>query len=279
MRSITPSAYTAGFTFSECITRVAAPTKRRLEAAVSEVEAASHKYAKAAAAGLVHSLKPRSFSSGAVSDAQMQLTYTGRMVPDKSPGRWIYDELKLLAPDRICPLCGQGTVATLDHYLPKNRFPLLAVAPLNLVPACSDCNHAKLDSVATRAEDVPLNPYFDDVEIGTWLWATVIEKAPASVTFAAIPPETWDPVLAARTRKHFKDLHLAAMYTSRAGAELRDIRLAVQRAHARGGAAAVREQLLDQADSRRDSYLNSWATALYTALTQSDWYCRGGFAA
>jgi hypothetical protein len=40
----------------------------------------------------------------------------------------------------------------------KSPLPALAVALLNLVPACSDCNKAKLASVPTSAEEVGLHP-------------------------------------------------------------------------------------------------------------------------
>lgn len=55
---------------------------------------------------------------------------------------------------RICPYCGSekiyvhtkedGTVIkpTLDHYLPKRKFPWLAMNYHNLVPACWSCNNS-----------------------------------------------------------------------------------------------------------------------------------------
>ena len=39
-----------------------------------------------------------------------------------------------------CPFCGIGTVSTLDHYLPKSKYPALAITPKNMIPACRDCN-------------------------------------------------------------------------------------------------------------------------------------------
>ena len=77
----------------------------------------------------------------------MVRVYDGRMAAQGSPGRTIYDAIKLASPNGLCPLCGQRVVATLDHYLPKSRYAALAVNPANLIPACSDCNKAKSDAV------------------------------------------------------------------------------------------------------------------------------------
>lgn len=44
-----------------------------------------------------------------------------------------------------CPFCEFGQVATLDHYLPKLKFPIFSILPYNLVPCCRDCNSNKGD--------------------------------------------------------------------------------------------------------------------------------------
>ena len=45
-----------------------------------------------------------------------------------------------------------------------------------------------------------------------------------------------------------------------------------------GGAAAVRVELEYQWESRQANRVNSWQTATYEALAESDWFCDGGFA-
>jgi hypothetical protein len=54
----------------------------------------------------------------------------------------------------VCPYC-DGTLAPkrakVDHFYPKSEYPFLAVAPENLVPACTDCN-----SVQVKGAQVPL---------------------------------------------------------------------------------------------------------------------------
>jgi 5-methylcytosine-specific restriction endonuclease McrA len=279
MWTVTRPTQAAATTYLRCISRVRDPVvKQQLLAATDDVRDASQAFDEAAAAAVTYQLTEADFESAHVSAEQLQKTYTKRMAPQRAPGRVIYDELKLAAPYGICPLCGQRPVASLDHHLPKSRFPLLSVAPLNLVPACSDCNHVKEHHVPRTADDQTLHPYFDDVESDAWLKAVVLETAPAAVQFHVAPPAHWSPTLRRRVKLHFERFGLPSLYTSQAAVELSNIRVAMERAFQRGGTEAVRVQLLDHADSRLASRLNSWQTATYGALTESAWYCAGGFA-
>jgi hypothetical protein len=62
----------------------------------------------------------------------------------------------------VCPMCGSMHSGTLDHYLPKNGFPIYSVFSKNLVPACK-CNSKRKEQIlgANPGERV-LHPYFDD---------------------------------------------------------------------------------------------------------------------
>jgi hypothetical protein len=62
----------------------------------------------------------------------------------------------------ICPMCGSMHSGTLDHYLPKNGFPIFSIFTKNLVPACK-CNSKRKETLigANPGERV-LHPYFDD---------------------------------------------------------------------------------------------------------------------
>jgi hypothetical protein len=56
---------------------------------------------------------------------------------------------------RVCPYCnqqytftitnGKGIRPEFDHFLPKSKFPLLALSFYNLIPSCHNCNHVKSD--------------------------------------------------------------------------------------------------------------------------------------
>jgi hypothetical protein len=119
----------------------------------TEIEAAANAYEAAATASKLCTLvEQNGVGGGVVTTKEMIGLYEGRMVPPKSRGRVVYDRLMASASNGICPLCGQRTVGTLDHYLPKTKFPAVAVNPLNLIPTCSDCNKAKDDEITATEE-------------------------------------------------------------------------------------------------------------------------------
>lgn len=73
--------------------------------------------------------------------------------------------------DKRCPICKRKirkkgkpiNTAQLDHFFPKNKYPLFAVSFYNLIPSCYGCNHVKLE------KELKYSPYdtnfrFDDVK-------------------------------------------------------------------------------------------------------------------
>jgi len=64
-----------------------------------------------------------------------------------------------------CPYCDinklEYDLASIDHYLPKKKFPFLSIYPHNLVVSCSACN----DRIKKDNLYLPnLHPYFDDAD-------------------------------------------------------------------------------------------------------------------
>ncbi|MDX2404556.1 HNH endonuclease [Streptomyces microflavus] len=201
----------------------------------------------------------------------LKTTYTSRMVSTEGKGRPFYNQLLAAAPDGRCTLCGQGLADTLDHQLPKDVYPLLAVTPDNLVPACRTCNTNKRDEAPVTAEEQTLHPYFDtDIDEYIWLVARVTGPGLPAVTFHADPPPSMPPVLAARVRHHFTSLQLARTYGPQAAPELRTL----SRSLTRLPPAAVSEYLNEKAEDWTDEQPNSWQAALYRALAGSSWYVR-----
>lgn len=274
---------TAKDTFRLCISRVrVADLKKRLQEAEGQVVAAGKTYVEAAESATLHDLDVEDFELTRVGTSEMVTVYSGRMAGKRSPGRVVYDALILGAKDGCCPLCGQRTVSTLDHHLPKSLYPALAVNPLNLVPACSDCNKLKLDVVPSSAEDQTLHPYFDDVEGQAWLRARVVKTSPVALQFFVDTASDMDEILARRVRAHFKKLRLSFLYGSQAAQELSNIRFRLLDIYASGGALGgqqVQQHLAAEAKSRCKANVNSWQTAMYAALASSSWFCNGGFDA
>ena len=115
----------AGVVYETCISIVRnAALRERLRSIRPDVENESTDYDDKAASGQLYRKQPHG-QVGPVSGSEIVKVYTLRMVPKKSKGRPIYDKIMSAPAHRRCPLCGIGTVNTLDHYLPKTHFPVL----------------------------------------------------------------------------------------------------------------------------------------------------------
>jgi len=219
---------------------------------------------------------------GNVNKKELKDLYSQQMAVLKKPARRIYDELLNSAPNGKCPFCGFGHASTLDHYLPKSKFPCFSVLPVNLVPACRDCNSgAKKTKTASRAEDQVLHPYYDHRSFISeqWLFSNVIETSPVSIIFFVKPPESWDQISQQRVLTHFIDFGLSKRFSVEAAEELSTLKMLLSFFYKSNNAEAVREYLKEKFVSEFNTHRNSWKTAMYQGLSQSDWYCDGGFRA
>ncbi|WP_419205522.1 hypothetical protein [Photobacterium leiognathi] len=65
---------------------------------------------------------------------------------------------------QLCPACGEdGTPNTLDHYLPKDKYPEYAILSKNLFPMCDICQEKKSTKVlCDEGKRIFLHPYYDN---------------------------------------------------------------------------------------------------------------------
>ena len=235
-------------------------------------------YASHGRRGMLHRIKGSEDVNGSLSAKEMAKLYKGTLSRSGSESRRLYDRIKMSSPMGICPLCNQRVVSTLDHHLPKTSHPGLSLTPLNLVPACSDCNKEKLHRVAKRVEDQTLHPYYDDVDTDRWLHASVQESAPPAVLFYVADDCDFDEVTLERVRTHFETFKLAKLYSAQAAAELASIEHLLFRLGKAGGGKKVKKYLKQQANDRLKAAKNSWIAATYSALAESAWFCHEGYA-
>lgn len=263
-------------TLSSCIERIGDEDFRtRAESIVDELEEEETRYSHLAENSELYTVAIATHV-GAVTKDEMISLYTQRLSKKGHPARAIYDSLRAGAKFNKCPLCGHRDVSTLDHYLPKAKYPAFAITPNNLVPSCMECNKAKLAKVAAIPEDQTLHPYFDDFGDGVWLRAKVVEAEPPGVLFYVQAPDDWVEVRRLRIRSHFDDLELAALYGSNAAQELANISGDLSDLADSDGPEKVKEHVARQARSRAASESNSWQFAMYDALANSEWFWNGG---
>lgn len=251
--------------------------KQRLTACAPLVTAAEKEFDLKITKGHIHTINRESLVNGNVTAAELKKVYSDQMVGHSS-GRVYYDELMRLAKDGLCPLCAHRDVSTLDHYLPKANYPRLSVIPINLIPACKDCNTGKLNAYPTTPQEETIHPYFDDIENDLWLKAIVVPTNPVSINFFVVKAAGWDDLLFERVKGHFHSFKLKSLYCTQAGRELSGRKFQLTSTFDSGaGSEGINRLLTDEALSRGISNKNSWQTALYTGLAGDDWFCRGGF--
>lgn len=210
-----------------------------------------------------------------VSKSEMEMVYTQTFARKGGPTRDIYDAIRASAPGGLCPLCNQRPVSTLDHHLAKAEHANFAVTPINLVPACKDCNtDSRVRKPATKFEQT-LHPYFDSVDSEIWLTAQLIPGAPPSLIFSATPPSHWTADIQAIVKNHFKVFGLGGLYATHAAGELVNIYFDIKSKP--WVPNALQAHLAEQAANRRKMVRNSWQAAVYDGLASSAWFCNGGY--
>lgn len=218
----------------------------------------------------LHKLKSKDEIKG-ISKKEFENLYKYRMLNKEQPGRQYYN--KFLNSVSICPYCGVRDVWTLDHYLPKSKYPSYVITPINLIPSCRECNSTKDTYEAGSKKEELWHPYFDSFFGKQWLYADVIEtEPPAFVFYMKIPNCFKEDEDAERIRKHFEVLHLGKLYSIQAANELTNISRYLKQLFIKAGANAVKQHLDLMYDSYKSNNTNSWQTAMYFGLCNSPWF-------
>ncbi|CUU46940.1 HNH endonuclease [Clostridium beijerinckii] len=219
----------------------------------------------------VYELKEHTKVGENVDKEEMIKIYENGMVGSKL-GRIYYDKILALAPRGICPLCNKRVSNTLDHYLPKAKFPTLAISPINLVPACSDCNKDKLAESSSSMETQPIHPYFDNIDNEEWLFATIEQDEKIMVNYYVKKPESWDEILYKRVCNHMEILGLNSLYGKSAGLEMADMRFFFNQTYNVNGVEGVKKIIRSMITSFSVNNKNSWRIALYREMYNNEWF-------
>lgn len=271
--------------YQTCVNSIADISLRtRLDALTDSIGVAAIDFHQKATAKQLYTLPPNESGNddialGTATKKELTSVYSTHMVGRAKPARAIYDSLLSRAPLGRCPFCGMGHASTLDHYLPKTKYPQLSVVPLNLVPSCKDCNTGKSTAVSSAAGNQSLHPYYDHQRFVNeqWLYAEVIHTSPVSIRFYVQAPNNWDDISEARVQSHFRDFKLASRYSIEASNQIACLRDTLSRYRELLGAEGVKQHLIIEAQANYRQHRNSWQTAMFQALAASDWYCDCGF--
>lgn len=276
MRVIGKPTIEPSLVYSKCLNSIGNRIKRdKFRSVKNYIKTKSDEYDSKAINGDLYTIAIHNTVNGILSIDDMKNTLYTRQMVAKPKGRAIYDKLMGLAPLSRCPFCGIGTVTTLDHYLVKSKFPTYSVLPYNLVPCCKDCNTGKGNSFTNVKEEQSLHPYYDDFTDEQWLFAEVTESSPLSVKFSVNAPIYWDEVNKARVKAHFIEYDLKSRFAVEATNELAKLNNSFTLYPLK---KRLRKKHLQKEFLKfKNLHLNSWESALYQALAESDWYCREGY--
>lgn len=216
------------------------------------------------------------------------------MVGSKGAARDVYDAIRLQARNE-CPYCGgcgelisldpseveaddEEEVGTLDHFLPKARFPAFSILPANLVPSCSVCNGGMSSKFPEKKSEQPLHPYFDAHHFFDEKWTTVSvsDSEPVLVTFDVSPPGHWSEEDKERVRSHFKGCKLRSRYRVRASMDITSLVEQRKTVHRNLAANDFRE-ILSSVANNKNLPINGWKRTLHCGLAESVWFCEHKF--
>lgn len=189
-----------------------------------------------------------------------------------------------------CPYCGRPSINQVDHHLPEALFPMLALAPANLVPCCGTCNGKKSQkglTVWNQARVQPreveasiagadrfLHPYYDTALVGLelYLQITFVPTVTFHLDVAAAAP----PALAKMVRWQLAELEVDQELVATMRVYWRAM---VNHATLlRGSFAARRDRVLERARLQHKSAIehstspNAWAIVLYRSICTTDSY-------
>jgi hypothetical protein len=182
------------------------------------------------------------------------------------------------APHGRCLLCGLGQASTLDHYLPKSRFPEYSVLGQNLIPCCPQCNLFKGNHYLSSSGSRFLHSYFDKLNTTPLLQAhvTFLGGRLQSIHYSIADHDTIPPHLISAARHHFFKLSLDRCYRHEAimaMTEIEDVRNVL----AEGAREIQFRAILERQSLTLKTVfgVNNWKVALLTALLSNSDYCGG----
>lgn len=274
MRRIPLFAVDAATTFDSIASAKRVPTRARMRAIRADVVEAYEEYERAA---------PEVASLPAITLADNQKAAMRHAFDvETKPMRVLRGNLLGRPIVFRCPSCGIGETSTLDHYLPKERYPEFAIFPANLVPCCAVCNTRKRDLVLIGGTDIRafLHPCFDTIPNEEFLAArTRIEDDALIISFRMQRPAGMLLRTFRQLQSHFEVLNLADRYRRMSLDHLGEYYPALLRAYGDDeNADRVAVELIKAAsDTEMVAGNNNWRAKLYRALAENDAFCDGGF--
>lgn len=213
-------------------------------------------------------------------EKEVESIYRNKFRRKKSAGRFYYEKLRKISADGKCQICLYGAADSLDHYLPKESYPSLAISAHNLIPCCLSCNGKKSTYKPKSAGDQTIHFKFDRFYESNWLEANYnhgvrrVIFSPNTVNY----PE--GSIAHKRISNHLKVHGLYELYEALA---LKEIRELVMRANKyKSSLRAVVNSEIELISDNEQYFpqstftFNQWKIATFKALLKSEEFLANG---
>jgi len=276
MRKIAKPTLDISEIITDCISNMTNENlKEAIEEGLSQIIDAESEYDEKKAENRLYEIVRDKEISLLVNKDELKKIYKDRFSKSKHLARKYYDLLLFSAPGSRCPQCAVRIATTLDHNLPKSKYPLLAVSPLNLIPSCSDCNKGKHIEYPTCSEEETIHPYYDDIEETRWLYCKVITVKPFLVSYYVKTEHP--PLMNQRIINHFESFQLNKLYTIHAAEAFSNDFGQLKKLFLSGGRDELLAQINDNFESCAQVNINSWQCTYYEGLLDCEDFLNGHF--
>lgn len=173
-----------------------------------------------------------------------------------------------------CPYCGLATPDTIDHYLPRTKFPEFSILPINMIPSCGTCNRIKNDDWIEDGVRSSINFYYDSFIKYKYLF-TYISFNEGNIKYPTVTCKLEYPNELTQNQfsivlSHYKSLNLLSKYETSCESELSNVYNEISEAKEVDITQHKKALERRRMALERNLGINHWRTSLYQALEISN---------
>lgn len=176
----------------------------------------------------------------------------------------------------FCPFCSEaGRPNTLDHFLPKSKYPEYSILSKNLVPMCDICQGS--DAKGSKVLDSDdkrmfLHPYYDEIEDLEILVLKIKPPYDKGTNFKfKVSPSIHDIELKELCIRHVKELNIDMRYREYFSSQYVRLKKLVRMMLSEGMSSnKIKNELASFYRERLITGINYWDTVFYKSVLGND---------
>ncbi|WP_313578227.1 HNH endonuclease [Chishuiella sp.] len=173
---------------------------------------------------------------------------------------------------KICQYCTINSCNTLDHIVPKEEYSEFAVNPLNLLPACSECNSYKGKYWKKGGNRLFLNLYTDILPDEQYLFVDLIFNTnQIEIKFKLENINGINSTLFNLICSHYSKLNLLNRFNTNSNEIISELIYQIKSFKNKLSILDIKESILDQIKSNKKEFgYNYYKSILEETLINSD---------